>query len=141
MKKFYIDSCVWMNLFKREESADKKKSYWRIAEDFLKKCAAQEDGVYCSDVIIRELQIKLSKNAFDDAKELLSDCDRIEPTNEDIALARKIESELDFEISFYDILHILLAKNIGATLITRDKKMSEIAEIYCVEARHPEDFL
>lgn len=55
--------------------------------------------------------------------------------------ARKIESETNYEISFYDIIHMLLAKKTKSIFITRDYKLIEIAERYFVEVKKPEEIL
>jgi len=33
--KYYLDSCIWLNLLKKEGDASKGKPYWQIAKDFI----------------------------------------------------------------------------------------------------------
>ena len=43
------------------------------------------------------------------------------------------------EISFYDIIHMLIAKKTKSVLITRDNKLIEIAKKYSAEVMRPEE--
>ena len=60
--------------------------------------------------------------------------------NEEYDIARKIKNE-NIEISFYDIIHMLLAKKTGSILITRDKLLTGLAKIFLVEVKTPEEIL
>lgn len=35
MKRFYLDTCIWMNLFKKEGNPEKGVPYWKIAKEFI----------------------------------------------------------------------------------------------------------
>ncbi len=64
----------------------------------------------------------------------------VKAKNEDYEFARKIESNNNYEISFYDCLHIALTKRKNAVLITRDKDLMRVAEEH-VLVRKPEELL
>lgn len=66
---------------------------------------------------------------------------KIDIAKDELEEARKIESETDFEISFYDIIHLVLARKTNSALITRDSKLLEAAKRYSINAGKPEDFL
>ena len=34
-KTYYVDSCIWLNLFKKEGDTTKGTPYWKLAKDFL----------------------------------------------------------------------------------------------------------
>jgi predicted nucleic acid-binding protein len=55
-----------------------------------------------------------------------------------VSRARHIESEERFNISFYDILHMLIAEKEEAMLITRDRKLLELAQKHHILAATPE---
>ncbi len=42
-KSFYLDSCIWLNLFKKEGDSSKGVPFWKIAEDFVNKIMFSED--------------------------------------------------------------------------------------------------
>jgi len=60
-------------------------------------------------------------------------------SKEEFEEARKIERETRSEISFFDIIHILLARKSNSVLVTRDKKLIYIAARYKVSAKKPEE--
>ena len=62
-------------------------------------------------------------------------------SEEEFNLARKIEEESNYEISFYDIIHMLLAKKTKSLFITRDNKLIDISKKYNLVAKRPEELL
>lgn len=60
-------------------------------------------------------------------------------TEEDYEEARRIESEMDYRISFFDIFHMILARNNKAILVTRDMKLIKIAVSKGIVAKVPEE--
>ena len=50
-----------------------------------------------------------------------------------------MEELYEFDISFYDLVHLVIAKRIGATLVTRDRKLIEVAREQGVLAIRPEE--
>lgn len=60
------------------------------------------------------------------------------PPNEYVK-ARRIEEKAN--ISFYDILHMLIAKNLESVLITRDKKLIQLSKNFETEVNTPEEGL
>lgn len=69
-----------------------------------------------------------------------NDIKLIKTQPEDYDLARKFESKEKFKISFYDYLHIAIAKRLNIPLITRDKELIEFAKKY-IEVFKPEDLI
>ena len=73
----------------------------------------------------------IDENKFIDKLELFNfspNFRRVNLTKEEYEIAKRIKKE-NRELSFYDIIHMLLAKKTNSVLITRDKK---IIEIFCV---------
>ena len=60
---------------------------------------------------------------------------------EDYSLARVIEKETNFSISFFDILHFLLAKRKVVILITRYFLLIQTAKKYSVRVKKPEELI
>jgi len=93
---------------------------------------------------MKELQFILTADEFNKNRLTIimqQNFRRIFLSDREMASARKIEAEINYEISFYDIIHMLLAKQADAILITRDQKLIKIAARYGVEAKAPEDVL
>ena len=89
--KYYIDTCIWLNLIKRE--AKGKKLFWKIAEEFFE----QHEDLIISSKVINELENK--SLGF---KELLEkhNVNIIETLSDDIIQARIIESNSHYRIGF-----------------------------------------
>lgn len=141
--RFYVDSCIWLNLFKREGNSNKGKPYWEIAVDFINRVIFSDDKeIFYSDCILREIKCilnndKLYKEKYFFLKEEPKfKC--IKSIAEDKILARKLESKSGFEISFYDCLHIAICKRTGSILVTRDYNLIEFAKDY-IEVQKPEN--
>ena len=89
---------------------------------------------------MKELEFVLTQKEFKEKRKLFN-CLPFKKTSistEEIRRARKIESELRYEISFYDIIHILLALKTNSILVTRDKMLLISAKKYSVTAKKPE---
>ena len=139
-KSYYIDTCIYLNLWQREVDDITKALLWKFAKEFLEK-AEEESIVYYSGFILKELKFILTDEEFDKKKVLFESSPnfrRVFLSEEEFNLARKIEKESNYEVSFYDIIHILLAKKTNSVLVTRDKKLLEFSEKYSVVARKPE---
>ncbi len=123
---YYVDTCIWLNLFNKEER------HWRIARDFIDKADSSRDTIIISTIVLKELYFKL-KSDFQSVKTYLNslDCVRIIKTlPQDYEFARNLEKNDKQKLSFYDYLHIAIAKRLNAILITRDRALIEKAMKY-----------
>jgi predicted nucleic acid-binding protein len=138
-KSYYVDTCIYLNLWWKEEIGSLK--VWRYAKDFLENAESNHNIIYYSGYILKELLHKLSKEEFDIKKEMFeftNNYKKITMNEEEYEKARKIEKEIGVEISFFDIIHMLLAKKTNSILVTRDNKLIKVAEKYGVKALKPE---
>jgi len=134
-KSFYLDTCIWLNLFKKEGDFSKGVPYWEIARDFIEKVMfSKNEEITYSSLIIKEIKFKISnENILKEKLLFLKEEDKfrfVEVTEEDYSFARKLESELKYELSFYDCLHIAICKRLNFILVTRDKDLIRIARRY-----------
>ncbi|MBI5881136.1 PIN domain-containing protein [archaeon] len=144
MKKFFVDSSVWMNIIKKESNPKGGSPLHKLAEDFFDKADKQDDAIYYSGPVLKEIKFRITEESFSRFREHLrseENYHKIRLTDADFKLARKIESELHCSISFFDVLHIVLSKREGAVLISRDNKQLRAAEKYGVIAKRPEEEL
>ncbi len=141
--RYYVDTCIWLNLLKKEGDPAKGVPYWKLARDFIESVLCSEQGlIVYSDIVLRELKLKLEEHKYHDATKLFvrePKCIRVDVTAEDKAIARKLESHYDFTISFYDMAHLALCKRLSCALVTRDKQLAEIARENGVKANRPEE--
>lgn len=140
---YYVDSSVWLNLFKKEKNQINNIPYWKIAKDFIEKVSKDSDSkIIVSTIILKELSFIL-KDKFMLAKKFLESSDYIrliKTIPADYNLAREIELETSSVISFYDCLHIAVSKRLNCILVTRDNQMTEIAKSY-INADRPENLI
>ena len=143
MQSYYVDSCIYLNLWRKEVAFDGFK-FWKIAEDFFKFVDGNNAIVYYSGYLLKELSFLLDDSEIN--KKILlfkksSNFKKISLSLEDYELARKIEVKIDYELGFFDIIHMLLARKNDSILITRDRKLIEISERYNVKVAKPEELL
>lgn len=144
-KSYYLDSCIWLNLFKKEGDSSKGVPFWKIAEDFTNKVMFSEDEeIVYTGLILREIQYKINdEKLFKEKIEFLKGESKfrfVEVTKEDSSAARKLESKSGFEISFYDCLHIAICKRLNFALVTRDNELISFAKEH-ITAKKPEELL
>ena len=143
-KRYYVDSCIWLNLFKKEGDASKGKPYWQIAEEFIEKVISSQDAeIIYSPIILREIENKLDKKLFNEAVSSIENEPKfmlIKIEEEDYGMARKFECASKYSLSFYDCLNMAVCIRLKFILITRDKKLLEFARWYLI-AEKPESVL
>jgi predicted nucleic acid-binding protein len=132
-KSFYLDSCIWLNLFKKEGDPTKGIPYWKIAKDFIEKVLfSNNEEIIYSGLILKELKFILDESTYKE-KLLFFEEENfkfVKTTEEDYSFARKLESELNYELSFYDCLHIAICKRLNLILVTRDEILIKFAKNY-----------
>jgi predicted nucleic acid-binding protein len=129
--KLYLDTCIWLNLLKKE------RGVWEAVIELL--CMSSQ--VYVSTIVLKELSYVLGKDFLFVRNQL-----RVYPavifcktTREDYSRARDFELQHG-AISFYDYLHIAIAKRLGCPLITRDKDLRIFGKSVTTTL-HPNDLL
>ena len=136
---YYIDTCIWLNLFKREGDETKGEPYFKIAQDFIEK---EADKIVYSGIVLKEFRFILNDEIiFKEKKQFFKEFfEFVKLSEKDYDLARKYEIENNSKISFYDYLHIAICKNNNFILITRDKDLIETAKKY-INVKKPEEIL
>lgn len=141
-KNYYIDSCIYLNLWQKERSK-LGKPLWRHAKDFLDRIEQEDSIVYYSGFLLKELSFILTESEFVKKRLMFESSPNFKRTKlslNEYELARKIESRTK-NISFYDIIHMLLAKKNNSILITRDRELLKLAKKYKINAKKPEKIL
>lgn len=144
MPSYYVDTCIYLNLWQKEISQKTKAPLWKFAKEFFEKAQNNNSIIYYSGFLLKELKYILAEKEFQQKRELFESSPnfkRIKMSEREYQQARKIESETKSEISFYDVIHMLLARKTKSTLITRDKKLKDTAERYLVKVQLPEKTL
>jgi len=139
---FYVDSCIYINLWQAEINR-KYQPLWKFALDFLEHVEKLNEVIYVSGFVVKELGFVLELEEFKQKIVLFEDESRFKrviATQEDYEAGRRLESASNFDISFYDCMHVVLSRRLNAILITRDNKLLDFARNYCQTAR-PEEIV
>lgn len=92
---------------------------------------------------MKELMFVLSTDEYLDKRELFESSPRFKKlvlSQEEYRLAQKIKNR-NKQVSFFDVIHMMLAKKTDSILVTRDKELIEISEKFSVETKKPEEIL
>lgn len=143
MKGYYIDTCIWLNLFKNEKNVRLGIDYWKITEDFIDRVEESEDSkLIVSTIVLKELHFKLPEKFgivmefFRKNKAIIM----VKTAREDYSLARKLETGNAIKIGFHDCLHIAISKRLSLVLVTRDRGLIDIAAKY-IPVNKPENLI
>ena len=143
-KSFYVDACIWLNLFKEEGNPNKGIPYWKIAKYFIEKVMFSEDEeMIYSGFVLKEIRFKLDKDSYEEKLSFFKGEEKIKfvkATPEDYDIGRKLHTESKYEISFFDCMHTAICKRMGLILVTRDKELIKFAKKN-VEVKKPEELL
>lgn len=142
---FYIDSNIWLNLFKKEWSSDGRMPFWKIARDFIDRVMFSENKeiIYTGFVLKELIFIINNEKTYKDIFEFLTKESKfrfVKATPQDYDFARKIETEYKYNLSFFDCMHIAICKRLSLTLITRDGLLIKYARKY-IKVNRPEELL
>ena len=143
-KRYYIDTCIYLNLWQKEVDEKTGALLWKFAKDFLEKAETENSTVYYSGYLLKELSFVLEKDIFNKKLQMFNFSPNFKRINLSISeynSARRIEKESNYEVSFYDIIHMLLTKKTKSLLITRDNKLIDISRKYNLIVKRPEDLL
>ncbi|PIU30138.1 hypothetical protein COT07_02335 [Candidatus Woesearchaeota archaeon CG07_land_8_20_14_0_80_44_23] len=137
-EKYYVDTLIWRDYYENRRDRFRPLGEW--AFEFFKKAICEESLIFCSDFIEREL---LKDYDEEKVKDMLSIIERIhllrrvevraEQFNEAAGLCK------ERRIPFGDALHAIVARDVGATVITRDHHFEELQDIAL--SKKPEDLL
>lgn len=141
--RYYIDTSIWLNLFKKEGNPAKGIPYWQIAKEFIERVMfSEDDEIIYSDIVLREIKLKLGEYEYFKVDKFFfkePKCVKVDLTSDDKIVARQLESQYQFEISFYDFIHMALCKRFDCILVTRDKQLSDVSRANGISAYKPED--
>ena len=135
MPKYYVDTCIFLNIWEQEIGPDPKKPFWKGSTEFIKK-AMIEKSLHLSSVVLKELR-HTTDDYSQEKSYLLEEAKILAVLKEDAPFARWIEKK--FPLSEEDALHYVLAKRHQLILITRDKKLLSFANKHGVIAYQPEE--
>jgi len=140
-KAFYIDTCIWLNLFKKEGDPAKGIPYWKIAYDFIEKVMFSNDKeIVYSGFVLKEIGFNLDDKTYKKTEQFFKRFEFVKAKSEDYSLARKLESNCNYEVSFFDCMHTTICKRLKLVMITRDNKLIRFAKKH-IFVKRPEELI
>jgi len=138
---YYVDTCIYVNLWQKETGRH-GQPFWRYAAEFFRIIEEKEEILCFSGFVLKEIQFILSPEEFMKKRPAfdLPPFWKIPADDYAYSQARELESREQYIISFFDCMHIVLALRSSSVLITRDRKLLEIAKKYC-DAATPEEII
>ncbi len=140
MKYYYVDTCIYLNLWKKEVDNFGNK-LWAFAKDFFEKAESEDATIYYSGFLLKEFIFLLSTEEYLQKRDLFDSSPNFKKvilSKEEYELAKKIKKGNN-QLSFYDVIHMFLAKKTSSILVTRDKLLISLAKDYSVIAKRPEE--
>ncbi|HNV01506.1 MAG TPA: type II toxin-antitoxin system VapC family toxin [archaeon] len=137
---YYIDTCIWLNLFNIDEAKTKQS---KCSKELIEKILfSKKHKIFYSGFVLRELEFKLKESYEKKRKWFKSEPNLIfiKATKETYNYARKLEKENNYKISFFDYIHLTLTKETNSILITRDKELLNTSKDLII-AQTPENAL
>jgi predicted nucleic acid-binding protein len=136
MAKYYLDTNIWRDYY--EDRHDKFRPLGEWAFQLIVQCKKADDIILYSEMVIRELLTDYNREHIEDifciANNILF---RISVSDEHVKEAKRLCSSR--RVAFGDALHAILARDNGATLVSRDAHFQELLDI-CQVAK-PEELL
>lgn len=139
---WYLDTCICISLFKKEQQVVRDKQLWQWSNELLRVAEQENIIILVSTIVLKELAHILQEK-FASVKEVLKKypCVTIvKATDEDYSLARFYEMMDEKSISFYDYTHMSISLRYNAVLVTRDKELLQRTEGR-IQASKPEDLI
>mgnify|MGYP001576689263 FL=1 len=135
MTKYYFDTCIWRDYYENREDNFRPLGEWALM--LIKNIEEEKGYILYSNLIIDEL-----KNVFDDAqiKELFSVTTQLirVHTSEIQAQEARMINQIR-KVGFADAMHVVLARDNNAILVTRDNHFIDLTDIASI--KKPEELL
>ena len=137
MRQYYVDTCIWIDFY--ENRSDKFRPLGDWALMFFKKVEQEEEIIFVSDVVVRELSRFYSPEKIREIFDVFENKYLLQfLTKTRIQVAEAVKMNRLKQIGFSDILHAIIARDAGAILITRD---AHFLAQDIVTVKKPEDLL
>ncbi|MFA5887696.1 MAG: PIN domain-containing protein [Candidatus Nanoarchaeia archaeon] len=135
-KKYYLDTCIWIDYFENRKDRFRPLGEW--AFQLLRQITEEEDIVLFSRIVIKELKRVYNEQEIESIfsiipKELLLEAEVFSKQIAEAEIRAKI-----LGIPTNDVIHLIIARDNNAILVTRDKHLLFLDDI---EIRMPEELL
>jgi predicted nucleic acid-binding protein len=143
MQNFYVDTCIYLNLWKKE--VDKRGNpLWLFAKKFFELAELNDAKIFYSGFILKELLFLLSTNDYLEKRKFFEENKLFEKallSRSEYKKAISLKNKLKTNCSLIDIIHVLLASKTKSILITQDKELLKLSNRNNVKAQTPQEII
>ena len=136
MQKYYFDTCIWRDFF--EDRFDpNKKPLGKYATFLILRILNKKDEMLFSDLIIKELEKRFTIYEIEQMLRLLHSAGvlkRAEACRGAYEEARRLADDIKIPLS--DALHVIIARDNNAILVSRD---NHLLNVKCIKVIKPEE--
>ena len=143
MQNFYVDTCVYFNLWKKEVD-EKGAPLWLFAKNFFEFAELNNAKIFYSGFILKELLFLLSMEDYLEKRSFLEENNMFEKallTEKEYQKAINLKNKTNTGCSLFDIIHVIIADKTKSILITQDKELLDLADYYKVAAKTPQEVI
>ncbi|MDD5418131.1 MAG: PIN domain-containing protein [Candidatus Nanoarchaeia archaeon] len=123
-KKYYIDSCIWIDYFENRSDRFKPLGDWAFL--LFKKIINENNLILYSDLLQGELSNLFNESDITEILSIIPERILLKVNSSKIQLKETMFISKKFMIPVNDALHFILARENNAILITRDKHLLEL---------------
>ncbi len=143
MQSFYVDTCIYLNLWKKETNLH-NVPIWVYAKNFFEFVGKENSTIFYSGFILKEIMFLLSTEDYlikRDFFESSSVFKKVSISQEEYSLAIKIKKDIKSNCSLFDIIHLIIAKKTSSILITRDEELINLSNYFGIKSQKPEEII
>jgi predicted nucleic acid-binding protein len=118
MQRYYLDTCIWIDYLENREDRFRPLGEWALR--LIKQIVQDEDVIVYSELVIKEIKEMMTIVPHIFLEKIIS-------TNSHWKEANKLAKKLNTPIA--DKIHVVIAKEINAIIVTRDKHFYEFQTI------------
>ena len=122
--KYYLDTCIWIDYFENRVDNFRPLGDWSLK--LIKKIVIDKDMFIISDHLIDELKINYSAEEIDKILSIIPNQLLLKVKVDDKQSKEAYKIKSIYKIPFGDALHIIIAKDNNAILISRDRHILEL---------------
>lgn len=138
VEKYYLDTAIWRDFY--ENRSDKFRPLGEWALQLINKIIEDKNFILYSDFVVEELKVKYSEEEIRKIFEIVKERDLL--LKVDISESQAKEAAFlckKRKVAFGDALHVILARDNKAIIVTRDEHFLKFTDI--VEIKKPEDLI
>ena len=135
MRKYYFDTCIWRDYYENREDNFRPLGEWALM--LINIIEMEEGTILYSDFIIQELNKDFNESQIKELFSVTTKLREVPISKIQVQEARMINQIR--KVGFADAMHVVLARDNNAILVTRDNHFIDLTDIAPI--KKPEELL